>query len=76
MPVRCITCGKIVGDLEGKFLEMLSSGLSQADATKNLNLSRYCCNRMFLGYVNVLDKLLLFPDDIETGDKKNTAENS
>lgn len=75
LPVRCITCGKIVAHLEDEFNNMLNSGMNQGDATNKLNLLRYCCKRMFLGYVNVHEKQLLFPDDIETNDKKDTEEN-
>ena len=54
---------------EEKYFEMVENGVSQKEALDNLNISRYCCRRMFLGHVNIIDKLLSFPKDIKTTQK-------
>jgi DNA-directed RNA polymerase subunit N (RpoN/RPB10) len=62
-PVRCFTCSKVVGRYEEKYNQLLESGLEPKLALNAIGMTRYCCRRMFLGYVNIVDKLLLFPKD-------------
>jgi DNA-directed RNA polymerase I, II, and III subunit RPABC5 len=70
-PVRCFTCNKIIGKYEEKYNELLNSGVSKKIALDSIGMSRYCCRRMFLCHVNIIDKLLLFPKDIpNTHNKK------
>ncbi|KAI9597920.1 RNA polymerase subunit RPB10 [Syncephalis fuscata] len=45
IPVRCFSCGKIVGDNE---------------ALDRLGLQRYCCRRMLLTHVDLIEKLLQY----------------
>jgi DNA-directed RNA polymerase I, II, and III subunit RPABC5 len=62
LPVRCFTCGYTIGKYESKYEELLEQGLSEQEAVETFNLKRYCCKRMFYGYVNIIDKLLLFSE--------------
>mgnify|MGYP002129022981 CR=1 FL=1 len=62
-PIRCFTCNKIIGRFEEKYNNLIESGLSNKDALDTIGMTRYCCRRMFLGYVNVIDQLLLMPDN-------------
>uniref|UniRef100_A0A6C0EQE2 DNA-directed RNA polymerase n=1 Tax=viral metagenome TaxID=1070528 RepID=A0A6C0EQE2_9ZZZZ len=72
LPVRCFSCGYVIGKLEQKFIDLLEKGESYESALKTLNVELYCCRRILLGYVNIAEKLLLFPQQIETNDKKNS----
>jgi DNA-directed RNA polymerase subunit N (RpoN/RPB10) len=63
-PVRCFTCGKVVGRFEEKYFSLIDSGSSPKEALDTIGMTRYCCRRMFLGHVNIIDKLLLVPKDI------------
>ena len=74
-PIRCFSCNKVVGRFEEKYNSLLESGRTPKDALDSLGITRYCCRRMFLGYVDIVDKLLLFPKDIDTGHtKKNETD--
>ncbi len=64
-PVRCFSCNKVVGALERKYFNMLEEGIKSQDALDALNVKRICCRRMFISYVPIIDKLLLFPDTID-----------
>lgn len=66
LPVRCYTCGSIIGKYEQKFITKCEEGIPINDILNSFNLKKYCCRRMFLGYVNTLDELLKFPKDIPT----------
>lgn len=41
--VRCITCGKVLGNKWEKYKNMLIQGVSQEEAMNKLGLTRYCC---------------------------------
>lgn len=72
LPVRCFTCGNIIGHMEEKYIAQLESKITPEKALNTLGVTEYCCRRHFLGYVNILDQLLLFPDSVETNDMKNS----
>ncbi len=75
LPVRCFTCNKVIGQYEQKFENMIEMGLEINDILNSFGLSRYCCRRMFLGHVAVLDNQLCFPKDIESvSEKKSKTE--
>lgn len=63
IPVRCFTCNKIIGNKWEKYKAHLESGKSISDTFEVLGLRRYCCKRMFLGHVEIIDKLLLYSEN-------------
>ncbi|BFZ63995.1 DNA-directed RNA Polymerase II subunit L [Saitoella coloradoensis] len=60
IPVRCFSCGKVVGDKWETYLEYLNEGEKEGDALDKLNLKRYCCRRMVLTHVDLIEKLLQY----------------
>lgn len=58
IPVRCFTCGKVIGDKWDAYLSLLQSNYTEGDALDTLNLRRYCCRRMLLSHVDLIEKLL------------------
>ena len=74
IPVRCFTCGKVVGNKYNKFTDLLEEIESKknkgelpescadktvhAIALDELGLERYCCRRMILTHVDLISKLL------------------
>ncbi|KAK7191449.1 DNA-directed RNA polymerase II subunit L [Paraphaeosphaeria sporulosa] len=60
IPIRCFSCGKVVGDLWESYLEKLDSGMTDVDAIDALELRRYCCRRMILTHVDLIEKLLKY----------------
>jgi DNA-directed RNA polymerase subunit N (RpoN/RPB10) len=75
-PVRCFSCGSVVGKKEKSYQQLLENGTSPKDALDSLNISRYCCRRMFLCHYDVVDKLNLFPqpDQSKKETKKSNTE--
>jgi DNA-directed RNA polymerase subunit N (RpoN/RPB10) len=76
-PIRCFTCNKVVASFEQKYNDLIVSGSSPKEALDIIGMTRYCCRRMFLGYVNIIDQLLLIPKDIPNPSEKkleNTRE--
>ncbi|WOO78441.1 DNA-directed RNA polymerases I, II, and III subunit RPABC5 [Vanrija pseudolonga] len=60
IPVRCFSCGKVVGNLWESYLELVAADIDEGDALDKLQLKRYCCRRMVLTHVDLIEKLLLY----------------
>ncbi|KIY50777.1 hypothetical protein FISHEDRAFT_38590, partial [Fistulina hepatica ATCC 64428] len=58
IPVRCFSCGKVIGDKWNAYLELLAQEKTEGDALDELQLKRYCCRRMVLTHVDLIEKLL------------------
>jgi DNA-directed RNA polymerase subunit N len=62
IPVRCFTCNKVIAN---KWLEYkkkleennIKDNDNQEEIFKELEIHRYCCKRMFLGHVDMMDKI-------------------
>ena len=59
-PIRCYTCGYVIGRFEEKYINLLNDNKTIEEALEILKIKRYCCRRMFICYVNITDKILLF----------------
>ncbi|KAF8331516.1 8 kDa subunit-domain-containing protein, partial [Cantharellus anzutake] len=70
IPVRCFSCGKVVGDKWDEYLRLLENGVSEGDALTELGLRRYCCRRMVLTHVDLIEKLLQY-NPMERSKDKN-----
>ena len=58
IPVRCFTCGKVIGNKYDKYLDMLNKeDYSEGDALDGLGLKRYCCRRMIMTHVDLIEKV-------------------
>jgi DNA-directed RNA polymerase subunit N len=73
IPVRCFTCGKILGDkyewfsneikknkdkTEPEILDVSAKTIQKSQHGKlldQLQLNRYCCRRVMLGHVDLID---------------------
>ena len=60
IPVRCLTCNKVIGNLWEPYTKMLKEGFSENDSMNKLNLTRYCCKRMLLTHVDLIPKLIKY----------------
>lgn len=61
IPIRCFTCGKVIGNKWDPYLGLLQAEYTEGDALDALGLKRYCCRRMLLGHVDLIEKLLNYP---------------
>ncbi len=54
VPVRCFSCGKVIGDKWEDFQERTEENNEDAKAVlDDLGLDRYCCRTVFLTHVDV-----------------------
>eukprot|EP00515_Schizochytrium_aggregatum_P004622 CAMPEP_0202044778 /NCGR_PEP_ID=MMETSP0963-20130614/270_1 /ASSEMBLY_ACC=CAM_ASM_000494 /TAXON_ID=4773 /ORGANISM="Schizochytrium aggregatum, Strain ATCC28209" /LENGTH=69 /DNA_ID=CAMNT_0048609317 /DNA_START=71 /DNA_END=280 /DNA_ORIENTATION=- len=57
IPVRCFTCGKVIGNKYEDYMSLLSE-YSEAYVLNMLSVNRYCCRRMLITHVDLIVKLL------------------
>ena len=60
IPVRCFTCGKVVGSLWEPFLARTRAGESPRLVLDALGVKRYCCRRMLLTNAELIDEVVPF----------------
>jgi len=63
LPVRCYTCGKIIGGKWETYQNMLNEGIEKKEALDKLLLNKMCCRRMIMGHVELIDSLLKYSYD-------------
>ena len=56
-PIRCFTCGAVIGDLYEEYKKRVDAGEKPVEVLESLGVDRYCCRRMFLSNVDVMDKV-------------------
>ncbi|NHV98654.1 MAG: DNA-directed RNA polymerase subunit N [Thaumarchaeota archaeon] len=59
-PVRCFTCGKVIGHLWEEYQRRVASGEDPKHVLDSLNVTRICCRRMFISHVDYIDELLSY----------------
>jgi DNA-directed RNA polymerase subunit N len=60
IPVRCFTCGKVIADKWDQFRADVAKGEDPAVVLDRLNVKRYCCRRIFLSHVDLVEDVLQF----------------
>ena len=58
VPVRCFSCGTIVGESYEKYKERVSRGEDPEAVLDDLGIKRYCCRRMIFSHVDFMDEIL------------------
>ena len=72
IPVRCFTCGKLIGDQWEEFARRVKAGENAGEVLDSLGIKRYCCRRMLLSHVEIIDEVLRF---YEEAAKRKEARN-
>ncbi len=76
IPIRCFTCGKVIGNVWDKYLNLLDSGKEIAEALDILGMRRYCCRRMLISHVDLIEKLLEYNIYQRAGNQNNDDNNN
>jgi DNA-directed RNA polymerase subunit N len=70
IPVRCFSCGKVIGDKWEDFNKRIESGEIPSEILDDIGVDRYCCRRMLLSHVEILDDVLRFHEEKESPNLK------
>ena len=58
IPIRCFTCGKLIADKYEEYMRLQAEGIQANEIFKKLGITRFCCKRMLVSHVNLIDDLL------------------
>jgi DNA-directed RNA polymerase subunit N len=72
IPVRCFTCGKLIGDKWEEFARRVKQGENAGEILDSLGVKRYCCRRMLLSHVEIFDEVLRFYEEAEKRKEQRT----
>jgi len=59
-PVRCFTCGAVVGDKFDEYNEKIAAGKRPGVILDEMGIKRYCCRRMLLTHLDIVDETIAF----------------
>ncbi len=61
IPIRCFSCGQVVAHNYEEFLKQVSEKkLSPKEILDNLGVKKYCCRRMYISQVDVIDDIMKY----------------
>lgn len=60
IPVRCYTCGRPIGHLWEPFKERVERGEDPEKVLDELGVDRYCCRRVLISHVELIDQVIKF----------------
>jgi DNA-directed RNA polymerase subunit N len=58
IPVRCFTCGTVIGEIYEKFLQRVEMGEKPDEVLDTLGLERFCCRKMIVAHANLIDEVI------------------
>lgn len=59
IPVRCFSCGQVIADKWEEYDRRVNK--SKEDSKKvldDLGVKRYCCRRMLIGHIELIDEII------------------
>lgn len=60
-PIRCFSCGQVVANKYDEYVRLVNiEKKTPQEALDILNVKKYCCRRMLLTHVDVIDDILKY----------------
>ncbi len=63
IPVRCWSCGKVIAHKYQEYQNALAEGKDAGEVLDELGFNLYCCRRMFVGHIDLIDEVAPFSID-------------
>jgi DNA-directed RNA polymerase subunit N len=60
IPIRCFSCGRVIAHKWDEYRKRVSAGERPGKVLDDLGFSRYCCRRMFISAVDVMEEVVQF----------------
>ena len=59
IPVRCFSCGQVVGDKWDEFRERTQVKKEHpSKVLEDMKVKRYCCRRMLISHIDLIDDVI------------------
>jgi len=66
VPVRCFTCGKVIGDKYREFLiRTKQKGENPQEVLDSMGFQRVCCRRMIVSSYESIDEVLAYSGGVK-----------
>ncbi|MBI4258280.1 MAG: DNA-directed RNA polymerase subunit N [Thaumarchaeota archaeon] len=62
--MRCITCGNLIADKYEEYKRRMREGEEPKHVLDEMGLKRYCCRRMLLASVDLMDQVLPYYEEL------------
>ena len=59
-PIRCFTCGAVIGNLYEEYAKKVKDGKNPAEVLGGMGVDRYCCRRMFLSQADLMKEIITY----------------
>ena len=60
IPVRCWSSGKVVAHMYDQYKTAVTAGKDPQKVLDDIGLERYCCRRMYVGHIDLIDEVSPF----------------
>lgn len=60
VPVRCFTCGKVIGDSYELYAQRIEMGEKSNEILDSLGIERYCCRKMLVAHADLIDEVMAY----------------
>ncbi len=60
IPIRCMTCGKPIGQFWDDYQKAVKKGKKAQTVLDSLGVERYCCRSLFLTHVDLVPRVARF----------------
>lgn len=57
IPVRCFTCGKVVGSAYLEYVKRVKMGEDPKKVLDDMGFERYCCRRMIIAHADLIGEI-------------------
>jgi DNA-directed RNA polymerase subunit N len=58
IPIRCFTCGSLIADKWEPFIARVNAGEPPGKVLDELGVKKYCCRRMLLSHVDIINEII------------------
>ncbi|HIF91188.1 MAG TPA: DNA-directed RNA polymerase subunit N [Candidatus Poseidoniales archaeon] len=65
IPIRCFSCGGLIAHKWEEYKEKIAAGIEIADALDQVDLTRYCCRRMYVGHHDLIEEIAPFSTSLK-----------
>ncbi|MEM3403898.1 MAG: DNA-directed RNA polymerase subunit N [Nitrososphaeria archaeon] len=69
-PIRCFTCGALIADKYREYKKRVNMGEDSGKVLDELGVKRYCCRRMFISNVDIIDQILPYEESVSRKGKE------
>ncbi|MFH0970597.1 MAG: DNA-directed RNA polymerase subunit N [Candidatus Diapherotrites archaeon] len=59
-PIRCFSCGKPLAGQFEEYKQRTLKGETPEEVFKELGITRYCCRRMLMAHVELIDDVMRY----------------